>query len=118
MIISRKEFIGPLQQVFCGFLVINLSKVVELLGLLIANKLSWDHHIEKLSKSFSAQLAMLRKGFCPVSHTVCQFGRAALILYLMTLRNYVISRQHELSTIFLTTNIWIIKFSAQQNGTI
>ena len=61
MIIARTEFIGPLQQVSCGNRVINLFKKAKSQGLLIDNKLSWDYHIEKLSKLFSAQLAMLRK---------------------------------------------------------
>lgn len=61
MIISRKKFIGSLQQVRCANLVIDLAKVVKSLGLLIDNKLSWEHHIDKLSKTFSAQLAVLRK---------------------------------------------------------
>ena len=48
MIISRSEFIGPLQQVRCGNLVINLSKNMNSQGLLINNfRLSWDYHIEK-----------------------------------------------------------------------
>jgi len=61
MIISRKQFIGPLQQVRCENLVIDLSKVVKSLGLFIDNKLSWEHHIVKLSKTFSTQITMLRK---------------------------------------------------------
>ena len=42
MIISKNEFNDPLQQVRCGNLVINLSKIVKSPGLLI-DKLSWDH---------------------------------------------------------------------------
>lgn len=42
MIISRKQFIGRLQQVRCANLVIDLSNVVKSLGLLIDNKLSWN----------------------------------------------------------------------------
>ena len=56
MIISRKQFIGPLQQVLCANLVIDLSKEVKSLGLLIDNKLSWEYHTDKLSKAFSVQL--------------------------------------------------------------
>ena len=48
MIISKSEFIGPLQQVSCGNLVINLSKSMNSQGFLINNfRLSWDYHIEK-----------------------------------------------------------------------
>ena len=51
MIISTKKFIGSLQQVRCANLVTDLSNVVKSLGLLIDNKLSWEHHIDKLSKN-------------------------------------------------------------------
>ena len=51
MIISRKKFIASSQQVRCANLVIDLSDVVKSLGLLVDNKLSWEHHIDKLSKN-------------------------------------------------------------------
>ena len=51
MIISRKKFIGSLQQVRCANLVTDPSNVVKSLGLLTDNKLSCEHHIAKLSKN-------------------------------------------------------------------
>ena len=51
MIISGKKFIGSFQQVRCANLAIDLSNVVKSLGLLIDNKLSWEHHIDKSSKN-------------------------------------------------------------------
>ena len=51
MIISRKKFIGSLQQVRCANFVIDVSNVVKSLGLFRDNKLSWEHHIDKLSKN-------------------------------------------------------------------
>lgn len=61
MIITRKKFIGPLQQVRCGNLTLDLTDVAKSLGVLIDNRLTWDSHIKKLSKSFSAQLKMLKR---------------------------------------------------------
>ena len=61
MIITRQRFIGPLQQVKCGDVVPDFTDVAKSLGVLIDNKLSWESHIDKLYKSFSAQLKMLKK---------------------------------------------------------
>ena len=60
MIITRKKFIGPLQQVRCGNLTLDFTDVAKSLGVLIDNRLTWDSHIKRLSKSFSAQLKMLK----------------------------------------------------------
>ena len=61
MIITRQRFIGPLQQVKCGDVVLYFTEVAKSLGVLIDNKLSWESHIDKLYKSFSAQLKMLKR---------------------------------------------------------
>ena len=39
----------------------DFTDVAKSLGVLIDNKLSWESHIDKLYKSFSAQLKMLKK---------------------------------------------------------
>ena len=60
--IPRRQFIGPLQPVCCGTLLIDFSKVVKSLGSLKDNKrLSWDIILINYPKRFSAQLVMLRK---------------------------------------------------------
>ena len=45
----------------CGNLTLDFTDVAKSLGVLIDNRLTWDSHIKKLSKSFSAQLKMLKR---------------------------------------------------------
>ena len=52
---------GPLQQVECGDVVLDFTEVAKSLGVLIDNKLSSKSHIDKLHKSFSAELKMLKE---------------------------------------------------------
>lgn len=57
VIITRNNwFICLLQQGQCGDVTRDFTNVAKSLGQLIDNKLTWESHINKLSKSFSAKL--------------------------------------------------------------
>jgi hypothetical protein len=61
MIMQRSQFVGPLVPVRYGNKIIEFSNKTKLLGVLIDKKLSWKEHVDKVHKSFSSQIRVLRK---------------------------------------------------------
>lgn len=59
MIISKRRFIGPMQKVILNNKEIDIVTSEKSLGLTIDDKLSWDEHTRKLSKSFSNKIRKL-----------------------------------------------------------
>ena len=57
MILTGQKIIGFFQQLKYE----DFTDVAKSLGVLTDNKLSWQSHIDKLYKSFSAQLKMLKR---------------------------------------------------------
>ena len=61
MIISRRNFIGPLQNVKWENTTLDYTNTIKVLGVIIDNKLSWEPHIKVLMKSLNVQLKPLKK---------------------------------------------------------
>ena len=46
MLLTRKDFIGPLRSIKLGDHIINIVNNICCLGFMIDNKLSWGYHVK------------------------------------------------------------------------
>ena len=60
MLLSRSNFIGPLQNISLGPNQLNFVTKSTSLGVQIDNKLAWSYHIKSLCKRFRARLKKLK----------------------------------------------------------
>ena len=60
MLLSKSQFIGPLQKICLGQKELSFVSKSTCLGIQIDNKLSWSPHIKSLSKRFSARVKKLK----------------------------------------------------------
>ena len=60
MLLSKSQFIGPLQKICLGQKELSFVSNSKCLGIQIDNKLSWSPHIKSLSKRFSARVKKLK----------------------------------------------------------
>ena len=60
MLLSKSQFIGPLQKICLGQKELSFVSKSKCLGIQIDNKLSWSPHIKSLSKRFSARVKKLK----------------------------------------------------------
>ena len=60
MLLSRSNFIGPLQNISLGPNQLNFVTKSTSLGVQIDNKLTWSYHIKSLCKRFRARLKKLK----------------------------------------------------------
>ena len=61
MIITRQDFIGPLQPVMIGNEIIKYVRKAISLGIETDNHLRWESQVKKVAKSFSAKVGQLRR---------------------------------------------------------
>jgi len=61
MLLTRKDFIGPLRPVKLGDHVISFVNKSHCLGFTIDNKLSWGCHIKDLTTSMTKKVKLLRR---------------------------------------------------------
>ena len=61
MIISHKNFTGPLSPIWFGTSIIKYVTQSTSLGITIDNKLSWDKQLTKITTSFNTKLKQLRR---------------------------------------------------------
>ena len=61
MIISHKNFTGPLRPIWFGTSIIKYVTQSTSLGITIDNKLSWDKQLTKITASFNTKLKELRR---------------------------------------------------------
>ena len=59
MIISHRDFAGPLKPVWLGTSIINYVTPSTCLGITIDNKLSWNKQLSKVTTSFNSKLKEL-----------------------------------------------------------
>ena len=61
MIIRKSTFIGPLLPVRSGNMIIKYTNTAKILGITIDNRITWKQQVDKISKSFSAKITVLKK---------------------------------------------------------
>ena len=102
MIIRKNTFISPLLPVRSGNMIIKYTNTTTILGITIDNRITWKQQVDKVSKSFSAKIRVLKKlrflkqkqleeiyykTIIPeVTYCISVWG-TALLLYLTTLKN-------------------------------
>ena len=61
MLLTRKDFIGPLRSIKLGDHVISFVNKTHCLGFTIDNKLSWGYHIKDLTTSMTKKVKLLHR---------------------------------------------------------
>ena len=61
MIITNRDFIGPLRPVRIGNEIKQYVKTTSLLGIEVDNKLTWNTRVNKVIKSYSAKVEQLKR---------------------------------------------------------
>ena len=61
MIIRKNMFIGPLLPVRSGNMMIKYTNTAKILGITIDNRITWKQQVDKISKSFSAKITVLKE---------------------------------------------------------
>lgn len=61
MLLTRKDFIGPLRSIKLSDHIINIVNKTCCLGFMADNKLSWGHHIKELVMSMTKKVKQLHR---------------------------------------------------------
>ena len=61
IIIRKNTFIGPLLPVRSGNMIIKYTNTAKILGITVDNRIIWKQDVDKISKSFSAKIRVLKK---------------------------------------------------------
>ena len=61
LIITNRDFVGPLRPVRIGNEIIKYVKTTSLLGIEVDNKLTWNTQVKKVIKSYSAKVGQLKR---------------------------------------------------------
>ena len=75
MMLNKSMFIGPKQALTVNNVVINVVNSLEMLGVIIEKRLSWNpSHLERTIKSFAKKPEILGSiGFYPPTNSLVQF---------------------------------------------
>ena len=61
VILQKNSFVGPLPPVQCGNTLIDYTNSTKSLGVVIDNRLLWKDQVNKVCKSYSNQISMLKR---------------------------------------------------------
>ena len=61
LIITNRDFVGPLRPVRIGNEITKYVKTTSLLGIEVDNKLTWNTQVKKVIKSYSAKVGQLKR---------------------------------------------------------
>jgi len=79
IIVSKKRFIGPVQDVTLNDQSIEFVESHKVLGVTIDNKLSWKTHVDKATKEYNTKVKMLRRMMALGSNVLNKFYFATIL---------------------------------------
>ena len=61
MILTKRDFIGPLKPVKLGDTTIKITNKAKCFGMVVDNKLSWEKQLKKIKNDLSCKLKQLKR---------------------------------------------------------